>query len=77
MSLKLRRKKPFANAARRKKPGRKPQSKKLEFFAENGWRITAIPPKDGSGRTYDHLKEAIDHVIEDVDSRIKSNVRID
>ena len=61
----------------KKKPGRKPQAKKLEFFAENGWRITAIPPKDGSGRTYDHLKEAIDHVIEDVDSRIKSNVRID
>ena len=61
----------------KKKPGRKPQSKKLEFFAENGWRITATPPKDGTGRTYDHLKEAIDHVIEDVDSRIKSNVRID
>lgn len=61
----------------KKKPGRKPQSKKLEFFAENGWRITAIPPKDGSGRTYDHLKEAIDHVLEDVDSRINSNVRID
>ena len=61
----------------KKKAGRKSQARKLEFVAENGWRLTAIPPKDGSGRTYDHLREAIDHVIEDVDSRIKSNIRID
>lgn len=61
----------------KKRAGRKSQARKLEFFAENGWRLTAIPPKDGSGRTYYHLREAIDHLIEDVDSRIKSNIRID
>ena len=57
--------------------GRNPQSKKLEFFAENGWRIRATPPIDGSCRTYNYLKEAIEHVNEDIESRIKSNIRID
>ena len=61
----------------KKKPGRKRQSKNLQFLAENGWQITATPPKDGSGRTYDYLKEAIDHVIEDIDARIKSRIRLD
>ena len=61
----------------KKKSGRKRQAKKLQFLAENGWRITASPPKDGSGRTYDHLKEAIEHVIEDIDARIKSRIRLD
>ena len=62
---------------RPKKNARKSKAKKLAFLTENGWRITATPPKDGSARTYDHLKEAIDHVTEDIATRIKGNVRID
>ena len=61
----------------KKMRGRKPTAKKFEFFAENGWRITAYPPKTDTGRTYHDLREAIDHVIEDVEARIKSNIRID
>ncbi|MCA9195988.1 MAG: ParB/RepB/Spo0J family partition protein [Planctomycetales bacterium] len=62
--------------AKPKKAGR-PRTKRLEFRAENGWRIVATPPSDGSNRTYDDLREAIDHVVEDVESRIRANIRID
>jgi ParB family chromosome partitioning protein len=55
---------------------RKPQ-KRLEFLAENGWKVFAAPPSDRSVRTYHHLKEAIEHVTEDVDARIEGNIRID
>jgi ParB family chromosome partitioning protein len=67
------------DAVRRRPPKNRkhPTQKRLEFFAENGWRIVAIPPHDPKLRTYDHLKEAIDHVDEDVQARIKSNIRID
>lgn len=60
----------------KKKSAMNRPAKKLEFLTESGWRITAKPPADGTGRTYDHLKEAIDHVMEDIESRIKSNIRI-
>ncbi len=69
-----------AVAATRKpnKPSKKKcESKRLKFIAENGWHVVAIPPSDGSGSTYHHLKEALDHVVEDVDFRIRSNIRID
>ena len=61
----------------KKKSVKKRPAKKLEFLSESGWRIVAKPPTDGTCRTYDYLKEAIDHVMEDIESRIKSNIRID
>lgn len=61
----------------KKKASKNRPAKKLEFLTESGWHIVAKPPTDGTGRTYGHLKEAIDHVMEDIESRIKSNIRID
>lgn len=61
----------------KKKAAKNRPAKKLEFLTESGWHIIAKPPTDGTGRTYDYLKEAIDHVMEDIESRIKSNIRID
>ena len=62
---------------RSKKKSARKSNTKLDFFAENGWRITAYPPKGNDRRTYHDLREAIDHMVEDVDVRIKSNIRID
>ena len=66
-------------AAVRKRPA-KPRTrdarKRLEFLAENGWMLVAVAPKEPKRRTYHHLKEAMDHVIEDVQARINSNIRI-
>lgn len=61
----------------KRRPAKKPKAKRLEFFAENGWHVVATPPKDGSCRTYDDLKQALDHIQEDVDVRIRGNIRID
>ncbi len=61
----------------KKKSAARGKSKKLEFIAENGWRIVATPPADGSARTYYELKDAIDQINEDVELRIKNNIRID
>ena len=64
----------------RKRPAktrRRDIQKRLEFLAENGWKLVAIAPKDPKQRTYHHLKDAIDHVTEDVQTRINSNIRID
>jgi ParB family chromosome partitioning protein len=58
------------------KPRRRDTQKRLEFFAENGWKLVAIAPKDAKQRTYHHLKEALDHVSEDVQTRIDGNIRI-
>jgi ParB family chromosome partitioning protein len=52
-------------------------SKRLEFQAENGWVVIAIPPTDPPSRTYHHLQEALDHVAEDVQTRINANIRVD
>ena len=59
------------------KPQRRAGQKRLEFLAENGWRLVAFAPQDVRQRTYHHLKEAMDHVSEDVQARINSNIRID
>ena len=64
------RKRPF-------KSRRRDTQKRLVFLAENGWRLVAIAPKDAKQRTYHHLKEAIDHISQDVQTRINSNIRID
>lgn len=64
----------------RKRPAKPRQGntrKRLAFLAENGWQLVAIAPKDPKQRTYHHLKEAIEHVTEDVQTRINGNIRID
>jgi ParB family chromosome partitioning protein len=58
------------------KPRWRDTQKRLEFFAENGWKLVATAPKDAKQRTYHHLKEALDHVSEDVQTRIDGNIRI-
>ena len=62
---------------RRKCTSRQKGPKRLEFFAENGWKLIAIAPNETKLRTYHHLQEAIDHVREDVQTRINGNIRID
>ena len=59
------------------KPRKRNVQKRLEFLAENGWTLIAIAPKDAKRRTYHHLQEVLDHVAEDVQARINSNIRID
>jgi len=61
----------------KKKSATRNKSRKLEFIAENGWRIIAKPPSDGSARTYYELKDAIDQINDDVELRIRNNIRID
>ena len=66
-------------AAVRKRPARprtRGTQKRLEFLAENGWMLVAVAPKEPKQRTYHHLKEAMEHVMEDVQTRIDSNIRI-
>lgn len=62
---------------RTNKPRPPVRNKRLEFQTESGWKFIAIPPSDAARRTYDCLMEAIDHVMEDVQARIRSNIRID
>ena len=62
---------------RRKKPRPPARNKRLEFQTESGWKIIAVPPSDSVRRTYDYLMEAIDHMSEDVQARLRSNIRID
>ena len=62
---------------RRKCTSRQKGPKRLEFFAENGWKLIAIVPNEADRRTYDHLHEALEHVGEDVQTRINANIRID
>lgn len=66
-------------AVRRTRPTKKAdrtKSRTLDFYAENGWRISATPPKNSSVCTYLGLSEALNHVSEDVEARIRSNIRI-
>jgi ParB family chromosome partitioning protein len=58
------------------RPRRDTATKQLKFHAENGWKLIAIAPQDKSTRTYHHLKEALEHTMEDVEVRINGNVRI-
>ena len=58
------------------KPRTRDARKRLEFLAENGWMLVAVAPKEPKRRTYHYLKEAMDHVMEDVQARINSNIRI-
>lgn len=62
---------------RKRKPRPPIRNKRLEFQTESGWKIIAVPPSDSTRRTYDSLMEAIDHMTEDVQARIQSNIRID
>jgi hypothetical protein len=57
-------------------PRARDAQKRLQFLAENGWMLVAVAPKEPKQRTYHHLKEALDHVMEDVQARINSNIRI-
>ena len=52
------------------------KQKRLEFLAENGWTLVAIAPRDTKQRTYHHIKEALDHVMEEIQVRIDSNIHI-
>lgn len=61
---------------RKKLAGTTPK-KRLEFLSENGWKLIAIPPGDHSRRNYRYLQEAIDHVLEEVQLRIRGNIGID
>ena len=62
-------------AARKSKPSAR-KGKRLEFKAENGWTIRAVPPEKEC-RTYADLRVAVDEALEEIDLRINNNVRVD
>ena len=70
-AIQERSKKPKIN---RRNSDYKPQ--RLKFVAENGWSISATPPKSGR-RNYHDVLQAMEDAIEDVKSRINANIRID
>lgn len=50
--------------------------KRLEFAAENGWTIRAVPP-ESEYRTYADLRVAVEEALEEIELRINNNIRID
>lgn len=72
-----------ASKAVRKRRGKPARNKRraqsttqLRFPCENGWTIVAVPPKDGSCRTYHDLDEALEQTTEDVKARIHSGIHM-
>jgi ParB family chromosome partitioning protein len=57
----------------RAKPKRKPGGSKVEFWAENGWKITVSSKGKGN---YHHVKEALQAALEEAELRIKANIQI-
>lgn len=55
------------------KPKRKPGGAKVEFWAENGWKITVSSKGKG---TYHHVKEALEQALDEAELRIKGNIQI-
>ena len=57
----------------RAKQRRKPGGAKVEFWAENGWKITVSSKGKGN---YHHVKEALQQALEEAELRIKANIQI-
>ena len=57
----------------RARPKRKPGGAKVEFWAENGWKITVSSKSKGN---YHHVKEALVQALEETELRIKANIQI-
>lgn len=57
----------------KRKAKRKPGGVKLDFWAENGWKITVSSKGKGN---YHEVEEALQQALEEVQIRIKSNVQI-
>lgn len=58
---------------RKAKPKRKPGGAKVEFWAENGWKITVSSKGKG---TYHHVKEALEQALDETELRIRGNIQI-
>jgi ParB family chromosome partitioning protein len=58
---------------RRGKPKEKPRSTKLTFPTENGWKVVVSANKKG---TYHEVEQALEQALEDVRTRIKSNIQL-
>jgi len=57
----------------RRKPKRKSTSPKIDFWAENGWKVTLSSKRPG---TYHDVKEALQQALEETEIRIRSNIQI-
>ncbi len=58
---------------RRGKPKRKPTGVRLEFLAENGFKVTVSAPRSG---TYDDVEQALLDALEETRLRLRSNVQL-
>lgn len=58
---------------RRRKSNRKSVSPKVDFWAENGWKVTVSSKSPG---TYHDVKEALQQALEETEIRIRSNIQI-
>mgnify|MGYP002624033204 CR=1 FL=1 len=58
---------------RRGKPTKSPRRASLTFLAENGLQIVVRGKRD---TTYYDIQEALEHVLEDVQLRIRSNIKL-
>lgn len=57
----------------RTKQKRKPGGAKVEFWSENGWKITVSSKGKGN---YHHVKEALQQALDEAELRIKANIQI-
>lgn len=55
------------------KQRRKPGGAKVEFWAENGWKVTVTSKGKGN---YHHVKEALQQALEETEIRLGSNIKI-
>lgn len=57
----------------RAKQKRKPGGARVEFWAENGWKVAVSSRGKGN---YHHVKEALQQALDEAELRIKANVQI-
>ena len=55
------------------KAQRKPGGARVEFWAENGWKITVSSKSKGN---YHHVKQALEQALEETELRIRANIQI-
>jgi ParB family chromosome partitioning protein len=58
---------------RKRKQKRTPGGAKVEFWAENGWKITVSSQGKGN---YHHVKEALQQALDEAELRIRANIQI-
>jgi ParB family chromosome partitioning protein len=59
--------------SRKTKPKRQPGGAKVEFWADNGWKITVSSKAKGN---YHEVRQALEQALEEAELRIRSNINI-